>query len=66
MEVLRMQIKVGFVFFFFAKYHILILSVKNLYENNFYLQVKQDRKKLDLWMLLKSYFCILHLIMYHQ
>lgn len=40
--------------------------MKNQYENNLYLQVKQDRKELDLWMLMKSYFCILHLIMYHQ
>lgn len=40
--------------------------MKNQYENNLDLQVKQDRKELDLWMLMKSYFCILHLIMCHQ
>lgn len=40
--------------------------MKNQYENNLYLQVKQDRKELDLWMFMKSYFFILHLIMYHQ
>lgn len=51
----------------FAKYYILILSVKTQYENNLDLQVKQGKKKLDLWMLMKSYFCmiILHFIIYH-
>lgn len=41
--------------------------MKTQYENNLDLQVKQDKKKLDLWMLMKSYFCIiiLHFIIYH-
>lgn len=42
--------------------------MKNQHKNNLDLQVKQDRKKSDLWMLMKSYFCItiLHFIMCHQ